>query len=134
VAVATNGYERILEISPRAPGRTYWISALEPEHFVPSMAPCPVWRIGQQVDLHVVLKHVTKIEPSDARSSLELKQPIKGSPHCLATAQVVQVLGHDCFTCSIEGASVPIKVECEMNYSLLVGQVVAFKAELAREA
>lgn len=132
--VVTHGYERTLEVSSVNSGLCYWVATFEPEHEVAPGAPCPVWHRGQHVELALILKYVTEIKPLPRTSPVGLKQPIAGSPHCEVVAEVVSVLEPDSFECSIEHAGQPIKVDCEFKHNLVAGQVVAFAAELAREA
>lgn len=133
-AVTVDGYERILGVASRDSGSHYWVSALEPEHDIPSGELCPVWRKGQHVELTLVLRYVTAIKASSADSALGIKQPITGSPHFAVVARVMQVLELDAFTCSVGRASDEVKVDCDINHHLIVGQVVSFNAELASEA
>jgi hypothetical protein len=132
--VFAHGYERTLEVSSVNSGLRYWVATFEPEYEVALGAPCPVWHKGEHVELVLILKYVTAIKLLPATSPVGLKQPIPGSPHCEVVAKVVSVPELDSFECSIGQAGQYIKVDCEFKHNLVAGQVVAFAAELAREA
>lgn len=129
-----DGYERILEVAVPDSGVCYWISALEPEHYVESGGSCPTLRKGEQTELSLVLRYVTKIKPIEQTSILGLTQPTPRSTHCAVVAQVSRSVQSDCFACSFGQGTPVIRVECERDHNLSVGQVVAFTGELTREA
>jgi len=134
ITVIVDGHERILEVALRDSEARYWISALEPAHFVEPGGVCPTLHEGELAELSLVLRFVTKIQPTDPRSLLGLTQPMPRSPHCVVVAQVAHSIEPDCFACSFGEGTPVIRVECESDHNLSEGQVVAFTAELAREA
>jgi hypothetical protein len=130
--VKAYGHDRLLNVSSEDGSDSFWVSALEPEHFAgPGDNTSLHFSVGARVRLEVSLKYVTAFETRDDASPLGLCQPRFQSAHTSVVGRIVEYVDEFDFILSLGTSDPHFLVEAEKVLSIAPGQVIAVQGELS---